>query len=175
MRNHLRPITAVLASLAIGLSVQSVAANKDEVTGRSTYVNNAGDVVHCVSTESGRTYCGEPHHRYVIVGTAPAECVRGKTWDFDDRGVWVSSGCRADFTVEADEVTSRSTYVSDSGRVVHCVSTESGRTYCGAYHAHYVISGTPDPVCVEGRTWGVDKHGIWVTGGCKGDFTYDDD
>jgi len=175
MKNHLRPITAVLATLTIGLSAQSYAARADEVTGRSTYVNNAGDVVHCVSTESGRTYCGAPHRRYVIVGDAPAECVRGKTWDYDDRGVWVTGGCRADFSYEGNEVTSRSTYVSDSGRVVHCVSTESGRTYCGGYHAHYVISGTPDPVCVEGRTWGFDKRGIWVTGGCKGDFTYDDD
>jgi Protein of unknown function (DUF3011) len=30
-----------------------------------------------------------------------APCVFGQTWGFDDRGVWVDSGCRADFAVGA--------------------------------------------------------------------------
>jgi len=30
-----------------------------------------------------------------------APCVFGQTWGFDDRGVWVDRGCRADFAVGA--------------------------------------------------------------------------
>jgi len=30
-----------------------------------------------------------------------APCVFGQTWGYDDRGIWVDRGCRADFTVGA--------------------------------------------------------------------------
>jgi hypothetical protein len=30
-----------------------------------------------------------------------APCVFGQTWGFDDRGVWVNHGCRADFAIGA--------------------------------------------------------------------------
>ena len=86
MNNHLRGIAAaVLATLAVGYSAQSLAA-QDAVTSRSTVVNSEGQVTHCVSTESGRTYCGRPHMRYTIVGTAPTTCVEGRTWGFGRSG-----------------------------------------------------------------------------------------
>ncbi len=187
---HLRKIAVVFGALALGVSAQSY-ARADEVTGHASYVNNAGEVVHCVSTESGRTYCGKPHMRYVIKDPGSV-CVEGTTWGTDERGVWVTGGCTADFNASANGVTTKkvttttvttrstpmateSTRVTESGRLVHCIATASGRTYCGVHHAHYVISGTPDPVCVEGSTWGYDDHGVWVTGGCKSDFTFSDD
>lgn len=166
LRNLSVAVAAVLAAACVG-----DASAQDEVTGRSTYVSNTGQVVHCVSTESGRTYCGEPHVRYTIVQPTPT-CVEGRTWGFDDRGVWVTGGCRADFTVaDGNRPVERSTYVTDSGRIVHCVSTANGRSYCGRPHMRYVIAGQPAPACVEGSTWGVDDRGVWVTGGCKADFT----
>jgi Protein of unknown function (DUF3011) len=170
MNRFRKTAAAIVAALAAGYSAQSF-AGADEVTSRSSYVNDAGQVVHCVSTDSGRTYCGVPHSRYVIAGTPAAECVQGSTWGFDDRGVWVSGGCRADFNVVADNtVTGHSSYVNADGRVVHCVSTESGRTYCGMPHMRYSISNNPGPACVEGSTWGTDERGVWVSGGCAADF-----
>jgi len=201
MNSHLNlnKIAIVLATLAFGLSAQSHARAADEVTGHATYVNNAGQVVHCVSTESGRAYCGKPHMRYVIK-TPGAVCVQGRTWGTDERGVWVSGGCTADFDTSAEIVANekvtttvvttgevregeheheheheRDDHDAASVRVVHCIAAADGRTYCGVHHTHYVYSGTPNPVCVEGTTWGFDDHGVWVTGGCKGDFTYNDD
>lgn len=166
-------VAAVAATAALGWSASAL-ADPDDVTGRSTYVNDEGQVVHCVATESGRTYCGHPHMRYVIRGTPAPSCVEGKTWGFDDRGVWVTGGCTADFAVSGNTVTSTSTRVTDSGRVVHCVSTANGRTFCGRPHTHYVIRNAPS-TCVEGTTWGFDdEHGIWVTGGCKADFEVQD-
>lgn len=184
---HLRKIAVFVGTMTLGLAAHSH-ARADDVTGHASYVNNAGEVVHCVATESGRTYCGKPHMRYVIKSPTTT-CVEGTTWGTDERGIWVSGGCNADFDPMADKVTTtkvtttttttgrpmaESTRVTDSGRIVHCVATASGRTYCGTPHAHWVISGTPDPVCVEGTTWGHDDHGVWVTGECKGDFTYRD-
>jgi hypothetical protein len=163
-------VAAVATTLAIGWSASAIAQDKDDVTSRSTYVNDDGKVVHCVSTESGRTFCGRPHMRYVI-RNAPATCVEGKTWGFDDEhGIWVTGGCTADFAVSGNTVTSHSTVVTDTGRIVHCVSTANGRTFCGKPHTRYVIRNAP-PACVEGTTWGFDdEHGIWVTRGCKADF-----
>ncbi|HTD29332.1 MAG TPA: DUF3011 domain-containing protein, partial [Xanthomonadaceae bacterium] len=116
MYNHFRSTAAaVVAALAAAYSAQSFAA-ADEVTSRSSYVNDSGQVVHCVSTDSGRTYCGAPHSRYAIAGTPAVECVQGSTWGFDDRGVWVSGGCHADFNVVAgDTVTGHSSYVNSDG------------------------------------------------------------
>ncbi len=176
MNNHLRGVAAaVLATFAVGYSIPSLAA-QDAVTGRATVVNSEGQVTHCVSTESGRTYCGHPHMRYTMAGAAPTECVQGKTWGFDDRGVWVTGGCKADFnTLPGNTVTSRTTKVNSAGEVVHCVGTANGRSYCGVAHKRYVIVGTPPATCVENTTWGMDdEHGVWVTGGCKADFRLDD-
>ena len=160
---------AVAATLAAACAMPSQA--QDPVTGHSTYVSDSGHVVHCVSTESGRSYCGSAHMHYRIVG-APTGCVEGTTWGTDDRGVWVTTGCTADFTVVEERPAER-VYTSDNERVVHCVSTPNGKTYCGTAHTRYVIHGTPDPRCVEGRTWGVDDRGVWVTGGCVADFDID--
>jgi len=165
---------AVAATLAAACAAPSQ-AHQDPVTSHSTYVSDSGRVVHCVSTESGRTYCGAPHVRYTLSGSPPAGCIEGNTWGVDDRGVWVTSGCAADFTVveRPTERVVRTETTTTSTQVVHCISTASGRTYCGAAHTRYVVHGTADPKCVEGRTWGVDDRGIWVTGGCTADFDVD--
>jgi len=177
MNLHLRGIAAVIATLSAAYSAQSFAQDpapgQDQVTGHSTYVTDSGRVVHCVSTESGRTYCGTAHVRYTISGTPPPACVYNRTWGFDDRGAWVSGGCVADFApVEADnQPVEQSTYYDPSGNEVHCVAMASGRTYCGRPHVHYVIASNPSPACVEGNTWGVDDRGVWVSGGCNANFT----
>src|SRR5437868_315749 len=92
-------VAAVAATAAVGWSASAFAADQEEVS-RSTYVNDDGKVVHCVSTDSGRTFCGRPHTHYVIRNATPS-CVEGTTWGFDDEhGIWVTGGCRADFEAE---------------------------------------------------------------------------
>jgi hypothetical protein len=138
----------------------------------STFVDDSGRLVHCVATPNGRTYCGTHHTRYTISGNPGPNCVQGQTWGFDERGVWVTGGCNADFSyVDTDSASTSSSYVDSSGRLVHCVSTASGRTYCGTAHTRYVMAGNPNPTCVEGRTWGLDDRGVWVSSGCVADFS----
>jgi hypothetical protein len=166
-----RRMAALLAALCCGYATQSYA--QDPVTDRSTYVTDSGRVVHCVSTEGGRTYCGRERMRYAISGTPAAVCVEGRTWGFDDRGVWVSGGCVADFNMlPGDVVVDRSAYLTSGGGKVHCVSTANGRTYCGPPNAEYLIKDRTGEnlECVQGRTWGVDERGLWVSGGCVADF-----
>jgi hypothetical protein len=173
-RMQVRTIAAVLATLAIGYSAQSFAQDPDQVTGKSSYVNGEGQVVHCVSTESGRSYCGKPHMHYVIAGEAPSTCIEGRTWGVDDRGVWVTGGCVADFNASPATTTKRVTTTTTTTEtthagVVHCVATND-RTYCGQAHHRYEIVGTAPSTCVENSTWGVDDRGVWVTTECQADF-----
>lgn len=55
---------------------------------------------------------------------------------------------------------------------IKCESNNGGRNYCGNYNANDVrldrqISGSP---CIQGQTWGVDRHGLWVDRGCRAYF-----
>src|SRR5207342_3346469 len=131
----------------------------------SDYVNSNGQLVHCVSTASGRTYCGNANTRYAIYGNPDPRCVEGQTWGIDERGVWVANGCVADFSPASGQ------YVTSGGKLVHCVATGTDRVYCGDGKSRYVIAGSVDARCVEGQTWGFDDRGVWVTNGCVADFT----
>ena len=56
---------------------------------------------------------------------------------------------------------------------IKCESNNGRRNYCGNYDPNQVrfekqISGSP---CVQGRSWGVDRSGLWVDNGCRAYFT----
>jgi hypothetical protein len=55
---------------------------------------------------------------------------------------------------------------------IKCESNNGRRNYCGNYDPDQVrferqISGSP---CVQGRSWGVDRRGLWVDNGCRAFF-----
>lgn len=55
---------------------------------------------------------------------------------------------------------------------IKCEANNDNRKYCGSYRPDQVrmerqISGSP---CIEGRTWGVDREGLWVEQGCRAVF-----
>lgn len=62
----------------------------------------------------------------------------------------------------------------DSGSAIRCESSGPGRTWCSVPVARgaavFLVSQLPGAACVEGRTWGWDSRGIWVSQGCNGDF-----
>jgi len=53
-----------------------------------------------------------------------------------------------------------------------CSSDDMRRHYCGADTSRGVqmIRQHSDAACIEGRTWGYDRRGIWVDRGCRADF-----
>jgi len=55
---------------------------------------------------------------------------------------------------------------------ISCASDDMGRHYCetdtrGGVRLLKQISGSK---CIENRTWGYDRRGIWVDRGCRADF-----
>jgi len=55
--------------------------------------------VTCVANSVERTYCvGDTSAGVLLIkSNGPAECLLGRTWGYDQRGVWVSDGCSGEF------------------------------------------------------------------------------
>jgi Protein of unknown function (DUF3011) len=138
------------------------------------------DLIRCESrdgrTERCETYGGNAQFVRQLSNTP---CVRGRSWGADSRGVWVSSGCRAEFRVDSgygyDDNSygygSNNGYGNTSG-AFRCESREGRTERCNSYggRAQFVrqLSNTP---CVRGRSWGSDSRGVWVSNGCRALFS----
>ena len=137
--------------------------------------NASGQSVTCSSDDGGRHHCnmntgGGVQLTRQISGTP---CVQGQTWGYDNQGVWVDRGCRAEFTANGYGQGSGYGQGQGQGQTISCSSDDGKRHYCGGPLRGRVqlarqISGTP---CVEGQTWGHSRQGIWVDRGCRAEFT----
>ena len=96
-------------------------------------------------------------------------CDYKSDWGYDNNGVWVANGCRAEFRVRSDN---RLVSQSNASDLVVCESENGRRKHCSA-DTRFGVSlyrQTSSSDCVENRTWGYDSNGIWVTSGCRGEF-----
>ena len=118
-----------------------------------------------------------------------AACIEGRTWGQDGRGVWVDDGCRAEFQVAAGRSGNWSRwrgrdrrygygdgygdgYGGGDGQSLRCESNDGRGRRCGAdirrgAQMQRQLSASP---CIEGRSWGWDRGGVWVDHGCRADF-----
>ncbi len=57
--------------------------------------------VTCSSELGGRQHCAADTSQGVVLArsSGDAPCLLGKTWGYDDAGVWVADGCSAEFLV----------------------------------------------------------------------------
>jgi len=136
-----------------------------------------GQRIRCES-DNGRTRtCAVPARADVrlVRQLSSAHCVEGQTWGQDRNGVWVTQGCRAEF-----EVRGRGNgwgngggwgNNGDYGRPFRCES-DNGRTRTCAVDGRRVqlVRQLSSSACIEGRTWGRDNRGVWVTSGCRAEF-----
>jgi hypothetical protein len=100
-------------------------------------------------------------------------CALGRDWGYDENGIWVTNGCRAEFVVNTPAT---SPMASASSRpVILCESKDGHRGFCAADTSYGVSLSRQlsDANCVRGQTWGYDNGGIWVTGGCRAEFLLD--
>jgi hypothetical protein len=60
---------------------------------------SAGISLTCSSNDGRRNYCAANTRGGVQLTRqrSGSPCIQGQTWGFDNRGVWVDRGCRADF------------------------------------------------------------------------------
>ena len=60
-----------------------------------------GQIVRCESRDGRQRRCNVSiqHHATLVRQLSNSPCIRGTSWGWDRNGIWVGSGCRADFSV----------------------------------------------------------------------------
>lgn len=156
----------------------------------STPVNaqyGRGESIDCVSRGYAYQRCDVPWRDAQLVRQlSDTRCERGRTWGIDRRGfLWVDRGCGGRFAPVG--------YSGgpgpgpggpwqpgpgwDSQFVINCGSPQYGYGFCsvdvGGGGRVSIRRRTSDAQCVEGRSWGWNRGGIWVDKGCSADFIVD--
>ena len=126
-----------------------------------------GQVVRCSSDDGRRQFC-QADTRYgvtLVKQVSGAACQQGYSWDYDERGIWVDHGCRAEFAL-------RSADYASGGKQIGCSSDDGRRNYCRAETRAGVAleKQTSGAACQQGYSWGYDEGGIWVDHGCRAYF-----
>jgi hypothetical protein len=125
--------------------------------------------IYCASDDMGRDFCPTDIHHGVRLARqrSEAECLYGRTWGYNHRGIWVDRGCRADF-----EIGNSGWNGGGESQSLYCPSDDMHLHYCQADTSRGVrlIRQRSEADCLYGRTWGYDDRGIWVDRGCRADF-----
>lgn len=155
----------------------------------------------CASEDGHRHYCSADTRGGVTMQhqRSKSACVQGASWGFDQQGVWVDHGCRADFIVNTRQVDGPgdrerdhfhghdADHDRDFGRDHHdfdhdrrpaetmqltCSSEDGRRHYCTSdiQGIATLLRQRSGSPCREGYSWGNDRNGIWVDHGCRADF-----
>lgn len=100
MSIQLRWIVAAVATLAVGEVSAQGYANPNYATGYG-YGNGYTHVVRCESFNGRSNFCRVNAQGRVFITRqlSQRQCVRGRNWNADYRGIWVGGGCRADFAI----------------------------------------------------------------------------
>ncbi len=155
-----RGIGAALLALGMATSAPSVEAAQGFIT--------------CASNNYRYQYCAvNTQGRVVMVREVSTGrlCRQGSGWGYDNGGIWVDRGCRAEFSYGRD---SGGGHWGSSGRLT-CESIGYRHRYCsadtqGRVRLEREIS--TGNLCRQGSGWGYDGGGIWVDRGCRGEFRY---
>ena len=130
----------------------------------------------CSSDDMRRHFCAVDTLGgvWMVHQKSEAKCIQDRTWGYDNRGIWVDRGCRAEFEIGA--VQSRGGEGGFRGwgesYFIYCPSEDMGRQWCPADSRFGVrlIRQRSEAPCIQDRTWGYGKRGIWVDRGCRADF-----
>jgi hypothetical protein len=127
-------------------------------------------IFKCESSPVGRKRCPVSTHGGVrlVRQLSRNDCIEHSTWGYDSGSVWVSQGCRAEFQVGTSRVGA-----STGPQSVRCESDRGREQRCdvGVWKgAELTRQLSPSP-CVQGHSWGWDPRGVWVSRGCRAEFT----
>jgi hypothetical protein len=133
----------------------------------------AASIVTCESRNYQQQFCptGEIAGATLVLQRSRAACIQGQTWGFQRNGIWVTGGCEGDFQVQSAVYATPPSAPIRPGTVV-CESRNYQQQFCatGPIGRAQLVRQFSQAACIEGQTWGVARDGIWVTGGCEGEF-----
>jgi hypothetical protein len=128
--------------------------------------------VRCESRDSRTNYCNVDTRGGVrlVHQLSDRDCVRGRNWGANERGIWVTDGCRAEFELGGGGYGNG--YGNGYARSFRCESSDNRTRYC-AVDTRYgidLVRQLSRSACIEGRSWGVNRDGVWVSRGCRAEF-----
>ena len=138
--------------------------------------NNAGDRIRCESNDKRTRHCSINTRGGVRLQRqlSKAACIQGRSWGYDNRGVWVSNGCRGEFVVGrgGNRPGHRPGTGPGHAQTIRCESDERRTRRCNVTVSRGVdiVRQLSRTRCVQGQNWGWDRSGIWVRGGCRAEF-----
>ncbi len=134
-----------------------------------------GQTVVCESQNGRYARCNVPwRDARIVQQISGSACVRGQTWGFDRGGIWVTQGCRARFAPAGWGGGWYPPPGWDHRFEVSCGSPQYRYYFCqvdvGRRGYVRLIRQNSNAACIEGRTWGWNRAGIWVDRGCGAQF-----
>jgi hypothetical protein len=165
--------------LALAATVFATAAAAQQYGYDNQRYSSYNDVVRvrCESQNERTRYCAADIRGDVrlVNQLSHSNCIEGRSWGWDRQGIWVSGGCRAEFEIDQGrnygyDDRNRRDYGRE--RVIRCESNNDRTVYCSAdtrYGVRLLTQQSRSP-CIEGRTWGWNDRGVWVTDGCRAQF-----
>ena len=130
--------------------------------------------VRCESNDGRVNRCPLPYGGGRVVverQLSRGACIEGRSWGQDRNAIWVAQGCRGDFQVMPGYGNNYGNGYG-YGRVFRCESNDGRVRECAANTRAGVqlVRQLSRSACIEGRTWGYGRTGIWVAEGCRAEF-----
>ncbi len=160
------------------LTASAFLAGASVLPAQAQYYDNDydGSVVRCESRDNRTERCavGGGGDIRLVRQLSSNACVRGRNWGADSRGIWVSGGCRAEFSVGGyggyNDDRYGGGYGNDGAGTFRCESTNNRTERCASAGRPEFIRQLSNTPCVRGRSWGTDSRGVWVSNGCRALF-----
>lgn len=155
-----------------------------------------GQTIRCESTNGRYRECAISTRGGVqlVRQISGAQCIQGRSWGQNRDSIWVNNGCRAEFAVgmgpgrgygfgrnQNNRGQNNNHQGNNRGwgnqrggiqQVIHCASDGGRQNFCPANinRGVSIQRQTSRAQCIEGRTWGTQRGGVWVSNGCRADF-----
>ncbi|MBU8974722.1 DUF3011 domain-containing protein [Lysobacter sp. MMG2] len=148
---------------------------------------NGGDgrTVRCDSNDNRYRQCAiDGRGARLVRQYSKSPCVEGRSWGVGRGFVWVNDGCRAEFASGSGwgggngggwgggDGGGHGGGWNNPGQTLYCGSDDNRPRRCNVTVRRdaRLVRQASKAACVEGRSWGWDNNGVWVSNGCRGDF-----
>lgn len=142
---------------------------------------NNSQIIRCDSNDNRYHACNIAPGSQVRFNhqVSKSRCQEGYSWGRTRDQVWVNHGCRAEFEVRrgggggwGGGNGNGGWNGNSGGQIVRCDSNDNRTQVCRANIRRDVRleRQVSKARCDEGRTWGWNRDGIWVSGGCRAEF-----
>lgn len=129
-----------------------------------------GGTVRCESNNNRQQVCNTGWRSAVLTRQlSNTRCSEGQNWGSRDGMVWVSNGCRAEFSEGRGGGWGGG---NGNAGTIRCESNNNRQQVCNTgWRGAILTRQLSSTRCVEGQNWGSNNGSIWVSNGCRAEFS----